>query len=57
MIKNSILNVYDRMDKKTLKIMALSFEGDFPVAKDEGRGDFIMARLAIIYALLKYKFK
>lgn len=57
MIKNSTFSVYDRMDKKALKTMAGSFEADFPAAKEEGRDDFIKARLAIIYALLKYKFK
>lgn len=57
MIKNTTFNVYDRMDKKTLEEMASAFEADFSVAEDVYSGDFILARLAIVYALLKYKFK
>ncbi len=58
MIKNSLFDVYDSMDKKTLETMALAFECDFVATTpvDEGR-EFIKARLGIIYGLLKYKFK
>lgn len=55
MIKNSTFDVYDRMDKKGLETMALAFESDFVAAKDDDQREFIKARLAIVYALLKYK--
>jgi len=55
MIKNSTFDVYDRMDKKALETMALAFESDFEAAKDDAQREFIKARLAIVYALLKYK--
>ena len=56
MIKNSTFNVYDRMDKAHLELMAAAFEADLvAVNKDMGQKDFIKARLAIVYALLKYK--
>lgn len=64
MINNSTFNVYDRMDKKMLENMALAFEADFvtayeqsKISKDDSQREFIKARLAIVYALLKYKFK
>lgn len=57
MIKNSTFNVYDRMDKKTLETMALAFETDYMAAVLVESRENIKARLAIIYALLKYKFK
>ena len=56
MIKNEIFSVYDRMDKAHLELMAAAFEADLEgVGEDFGRGDFIKARLGIIYGLLKYK--
>lgn len=56
MVKNKIFSVYDRMDKAHLELMAAAFELDLEtIDKDCGRRDFIRARLAIIYALLKYK--
>ncbi len=55
MIKHSTFNVYDRMDKKALKTMALAFEADVEVAASAQGLEFIKARLAIVYALLKYK--
>jgi len=55
MIKNNTFDVYDRMDKKALESMALAFEADFAAATSNGDREFIKARLAIIYALLKYK--
>lgn len=56
MIKNEIFSVYDRMDKAHLELMARSFEADLQgLGADFGRGDFINARLGVIYALLKYK--
>ena len=56
MIKNKIFSVYDGMDKAHLELMAVAFELDLEtVDKDCGRRDFIRARLAIIYGLLKYK--
>ncbi len=57
MIKNSTFNVYDRMDKKMLETMASAFEADYVGASLVGGRENIMARLAIVYALLKYKFK
>ena len=56
MIKNSTFDVYDRMDKEGLEAMALAFESDFVAAESDGQREFIKARLAIVYALLKYKF-
>ena len=57
MIKNSTFDVYDGMSKQELEEMTMAFETDFVVAdSDEGR-EWIKARLAIIYGLLKYKFK
>lgn len=57
MINNSTFNVYDRMDKETLETMALAFEADFVTATTSESRENIKGRLAIIYALLKYKFK
>ena len=64
MIKNSTFDVYDRMDKETLETIALAFEADLvtayeqsKISKDDSKREFIKARLAIVYALLKYKFK
>jgi hypothetical protein len=56
MIKNEVFNVYDRVDKAHLELMAAAFEADLQgLGADFGRGDFIKARLGVIYALLKYK--
>ncbi len=55
MIKNKIFSVYDGMDKAHLEGMAAAFEADFAAAKDPSQEEFIRARLAIVYALLKYK--
>lgn len=57
MIKNSTFDVYDRMEKKTLETMAMAYETDFVMAKPSEAREFIKTRLAIVYALLKYKFK
>ena len=55
MIKNSTFNVYDRMDKKALETMALAYAADAAVAPSAQGLEFIKARLAIVYGLLKYK--
>ena len=55
MIKNSTFDVYDRMDKKMLETMALAFEADAEAAASAQGLEFIKARLAIAYGLLKYK--
>lgn len=57
MIDNATFNVYDRMDKEMLATMAMAFETDFVIATTSESRENIKARLAIIYALLKYKFK
>ncbi len=57
MIKNNTFNVYDRMDRETLVTMAMAFETDFVAASLVEARENIKTRLAIIYALLKYKFK
>ena len=56
MIKNSTFDIYDRMDKKTLEEMASAFEADYHDADNDQGREFIKARLAIVYAFLKYKF-
>ena len=56
MIENNIFEVYDKMDEKELVTIAKAFEADSVNAIPTNR-EFIMGRLAIIYALWKYKFK
>ncbi|MCK4823825.1 hypothetical protein KA005_49180 [bacterium] len=55
MIKNSIFDAYERMDKKALETMAAAYEADYAVAASAQACEFIKVRLSIIYALLKYK--
>ena len=55
MIKNSIFDVYEKMDKKALESMAAAYEADYTVAASAQACEFIKVRLSIIYALLKYK--
>ncbi len=57
MIKNTILDVYDKMNMRELEEMAMAFETDFVIANSDSGREFIKVRLAIIYGLLKYKFK
>ncbi len=55
MIENNIFEVYNKMDEKELETIAKAFEADSVNAAHANR-EFIMGRLAIIYARWKYKF-
>ena len=57
MIKNNIFEVYDRMEEKELETMAKAFEADYASVNTNESREFIIVRLAIVYALWKYKFK
>lgn len=57
MIKNKIFEVYDGMNEEELRAIAKAFEADLTSTIASDNREFIIGRLAIVYALRKYKFK